>query len=129
MFALCISRIIAGESAIKRASTESWERADYPSLGSSNQGWDDEACNNHSLAAGASLLAPLLGSAASNALRLTPLLLTPPVAATFLLQASSHDFGACPFSHSGEKTRRRSILQHQYRAIVCPDMQAVSGRC
>eukprot|EP00775_Hariotina_reticulata_P014329 gene14329-55_t len=48
--------------------------------------------------------------------------------ATPLHQTASHDFGACPFSHPGDKTRRRSIFLYNYEPVVCHDMQT-AGKC
>lgn len=39
-----------------------------------------------------------------------------------------HDWSDCPFSHPGEKARRRDPKVHQYTGIACPDMKKVSRR-
>lgn len=36
-----------------------------------------------------------------------------------------HDWSDCPFSHPGEKARRRDPKVHQYTGIACPDMKKV----
>ena len=37
-----------------------------------------------------------------------------------------HDWSDCPFSHPGEKARRRDPKQFNYTGIACPDMKKVS---
>ncbi|EIE22970.1 hypothetical protein COCSUDRAFT_15840, partial [Coccomyxa subellipsoidea C-169] len=39
-----------------------------------------------------------------------------------------HDWSDCPFSHPGEKARRRDPKVHQYTGIACPDMKK-TGSC
>ena len=36
-----------------------------------------------------------------------------------------HDWSDCPFSHPGEKARRRDPKTHHYTGIACPDMKKV----
>lgn len=36
-----------------------------------------------------------------------------------------HDWSDCPFSHPGEKARRRDPKTHNYTGIACPDMKKV----